>query len=62
MGLSDDSENPSSSENEGSSSDVDVQLVMVDGDGVVVDVLEPLAGSSTDVPPPAVLVDALESL
>ena len=29
---------------------------------MVVDVLEPLAGSSTDVPPPAVVVDALEPL
>ena len=62
MALSEDSEIPSSSDNEGSGSDVDVPLVMVDGDGVVVDVLEPLAGSSTDVPPPAVVVDALEHL
>ena len=62
MALSEDSENPSSSENEGSGSDVDVPLVMADGDGVVVDVLEALAGSSTDVLPPAVVADALEPL
>ena len=53
MALSEDSKNPSSSDNEGSGSDGDVPLVMVDGDGVVVDVLEPLDDDG---------VDALESL
>ena len=63
MAPSEDSEKPSSSDNERSGSDDDGDGEVVDVPrAVVVDVLEPLAGSSTDVPPPAVVVDALEPL
>ena len=61
MAPSEDSENLSSSDNEGSGSDDDGDGEVVDvPPAVVVDVLEPLASSSIDVPTPAVVVDALE--